>query len=559
MRISTATPRRVPWDVGDVLEFRLLGPLDVSSDGGPVAITGQRQRALLAILLLRPNRVVPAEALVELLWGETPPKTALTSLHNAVSHLRKALGPSLVLTRPPGYVLDVDPEQIDLGRFERLVELARRLEPDERAGTLRQALGLWRGAALADFLYEPWAQGDVQHLEDLRLTAQESLLEARLQLGDHAAVADEAERLVLEHPLRERLRGLLMLALYGSGRQAEALQAYHDARRMLAEELGLEPGPELSGLYAAILRQDRSLVPARPPRLDDQIDEVSKALLAGRLVPIIGPGLANDELAELLAERFECPPDYAAGLARVSQYVAVRNGVGPLWDELHAALDRDVEPQPIHVWLASLPALLRSRGQPCPLVVTTALDTAVERAFAAAGEELDVVSYVAVGRDRGRFLHTAPDGSAVVVADPNVYAGLSLEARAVLLKVHGGVDRTAAREAESFAVCEDDHIDYLAGQPTGTLPVTLAARLRRSHLLFLGYGIDDWSLRVFLRRVWGQDRLRYRSWAVQPATAGVARELWRQRDVDVYDCALDEYADTLARRTRELAELGAAA
>ena len=535
-----------------MLEFLLLGPLEVRGDVGPVAVTGRRQRALLALLLLRANQVVPAETLIELLWGEEPPRTAATSLQNAVSHLRKALGPSLLLTRPPGYSLDVDADQIDLGRFERLVAEARALEPEERARRLREALALWRGAPLADVTFDTWAQADVQRLEDLRLSVQEDLLDAELALGNHAAVAVEAERLLREQPLRERLRGQLMLALYGSGRQAEALEVYREARRTLVEELGLEPGPELQTLYSSILRQDRALLPVQAPALEDQVEEVLRALLAGRLVPVLGPGAANDELAALLAERFQCPPEHAAGLARVSEYVAARNGVGPLWDELHAALDRDFEPQPLHGWLASLPLLFRERGLPFQLIVTTALDTAVERAFAEAGEELDVVSYIAGGRDRGRFLHTAPDGSAVVVEEPNAYAALSLDVRTVLLKVHGGVDRLPARERESFAVSEDDHIDYLA-ETAGTIPVTLAARLRRSHLLFLGYGVDDWSLRVFLRRVWGQDRLAYRSWAVQPVAVQVARELWRQRDVDAYDCPLDEYAGRLAGRTRELA------
>jgi hypothetical protein len=125
----------------------------------------------------------------------------------------------------------------------------------------------------------------------------------------------------------------------------------------------------------------------------------------------------------------------------------------------------------------------------------------------------------------------------------------------VLLKIHGHVDRGATRTLESFAVSEDDHIDYLASEAAATVPVTLGARLRRSHLLFLGYRVGDWSLRVFLRRVWGHDRLAYRSWAVQPAAEGLARELWRERDVDVYDAQLDEYARALDRRTRELAVL----
>ena len=157
---------------------------------------------------------------------------------------------------------------------------------------------------------------------------------------------------------------------------------------------------------------------------------------------------------------------------------------------------------------------------------------------------------VATGRDRGKFLHVAPDGTAIVVDEPNAYTGFALDERSVLLKIHGHVDRNTTREWESFAVSEDDHIDYLIGaDAAGSVPVQLAARLRRSHLLFLGYAVDDWSLRVFLRRVWGGDRLAYRSWAVQSAVEHVATELWRERGAEVYDVSLDGYARELTRLT----------
>ncbi len=241
------------------------------------------------------------------------------------------------------------------------------------------------------------------------------------------------------------------------------------------------------------------------------------------------------------------------GLAYVSQAIAARNGIGALHDELHLALDRDVDSSPLHAWLAALPPLLRHKGLPQQLIVSTGLDTGVERAFEAADEELDVVVYVAAGRDRGKFLHISPDGAATVVDEPNAYTGLALDERSVLLKIHGHVDRGATRERESFAVSEDDHIDYLVGDSAGTVPVQLAARLRRSHLLFLGYDVDDWSLRVFLRRVWGSDRLAYRSWAVQRSADHVAGELWRERGAEVYDVSLDTYAGELARLTSALA------
>jgi hypothetical protein len=274
-------------------------------------------------------------------------------------------------------------------------------------------------------------------------------------------------------------------------------------------------------------------------------------------VPVLGPeagGIAGGELARLLAERFELAGE-DRGLAFISQAVAARNGVGPLHDELRLALERNAEPAPLHAWLAAVPPLLRSRGLPQQLIVSTSFDTGVERAFEAAGEELDVVIYVASGRDRGKFLHIAPDGGATVVHEPNAYTGLALEERSALLKIHGHIDRGETRERESFAVSEDDHIDYLVGGDTaGAIPVQLAARLRRSHLLFLGYAVDDWSLRVFLRRVWGGDRLAYRSWAVQPAAEHVASELWRERGADVYNVSLQAYAEELVRLTAALEE-----
>ena len=544
-----------------MLEFRLLGSLEVLDDGVPVQLGGRNQRAVLALLLLRANEPVSTERLVDQLWGEHPPRTATTSLQNSVSQLRKLIGPGLLLTRPTGYMLSLDSAQLDLACFEQLVSEARSAEPEHKAALLRQALGLWRGPALADLESETFAQDEIHRLEDLRLGVLEERIAADLQLDADADLVAEIETLVREHPLRERVRAHLMLALYRCGRQAEALSAYHTARRTLVDELGIEPGPELQALYGSILRQERALVRVAPPALEDHYDEVLRAFSAGRLVPVLGPGVggvAGHELATLLAERFELDAD-GRGLAYISQAVAARNGIGPLHDELHLALDRDFEPSLLHAWLAGLPPLLRRRSLQQQLIVSTSFDAGVERAFAAAGEELDVVVYVASGRDRGKFMHISPSGESVVVEQPNAYTGLALEERSVLLKIHGHVDHGATRELESFAVSEDDHIDYLAGvEAAGTVPVQIAARLRRSHLLFLGYAVDDWSLRVFLRRVWGHDRLAYRSWAVQSSAESLARELWRERGVDAYDIGLDGYSEQLARVTAELAALDAA-
>ena len=544
-----------------MLDFRILGALEVVDGEQPLPLAGRNQRALLALLLLRPNEPVSTERLVDQLWGDNPPRTATTSLQNAISQLRKLLGAGFLQTRPGGYALELDRSQLDLARFEDLVREARAAAPEERARLLRQALDLWRGPALADLELEEFAQAEIRRLEELRLDVVEERIAADIELGSGPDLISELELLVRRHPLRERLRSQLMLTLYRAGRQADALAAYRDARRTLVDELGIEPGPELQELYGSILRQERSLVRAAEPAIEDHYDEVMRAFLAGRLVPILGPGaasVAGDDLVRLLAERFGLEAQ-DRGLAYVCQAVAARNGVGPLHDELHSALDRDIEPSALHTWLAAVPPLLRRRGLPQQLIVSTCFHTGVERAFEAAGEELDVVVYVASGRDRGKFLHIGPSGHAVVVDEPNAYGGLALEERPVLLKIHGHVDRSATRERESFAISEDDHIDYLvAGDAAGSVPVQIAARLRRSHLLFLGYSVDDWSLRVFLRRVWGADRLSYRSWAVQPEVEHVAGELWHERGAEVYGVSLGTYAEELARLTAALADADAA-
>jgi tetratricopeptide (TPR) repeat protein len=488
-----------------------------------------------------------------------------------VAQLRKVLGPSVLLTKPPGYLLDVDTEQVDLGRFERLVARARTVEPLERAGLLRDALALWHGQPLADFAFESWAQDEVHGLEERRLAVLEELLDAQLALGRYAEAVPEAERLVREHPLRERLTGQFMLALYGCGRQAEALEAYHATRRRLVDDLGIEPGRELQQRFGQILRQETPFASrGSDSEDDDQLDDVVRALLAGRLVPVLGAGVnlasrtgngdpavpLGDELASHLATAFDCPPDRAGELTKVAQWVAVTQGVGPLYDALHAVFDRDYDPGPVHRFLASLPPLFRERGLPQQLIATTNYDRALEQAFTDAGERVDVVSYISLGRDRGKFLHRSSDGSVSVIHLPNSYAGVPLDTRPVILKIHGEVDRAPARDGESFVVSEDDYIAYLVETGIGgVLPVTLAARLRRSHFLFLGYGLLDWSLRVFLQRLWPDDQAGYRSWAVQPGAGSLEREFWRRHGVELVDAGLDEYVLPLDTRIRAGAQV----
>ena len=247
------------------LEVRLLGPLEVLRGGSTVPLGGPKPRALLAVLALDLGRIVSVDLLVENLWPGATPDTAPHAVQVYVSQLRKALGTEAIARRGPGYALELDPERIDLHRFVRLVDEGRETlaaeDPAAAATVLREALGLWRGPALADFAYEPFAQTDIARLEEHRIVALEERIEADLALGRHAELVSELEALADAQPLRERPRAQLMLALYRSGRQADALAAYRAARDTLVEELGIEPGPGLKSLEAAILRQDESLLP----------------------------------------------------------------------------------------------------------------------------------------------------------------------------------------------------------------------------------------------------------------------------------------------------------
>jgi DNA-binding SARP family transcriptional activator len=530
-----------------VPEFRILGPLQVvADDGEPLVLGGQKQRAVLAVLLLQANHVVSTEFLIDALWGEQPPRTATTSLHNAISALRKVLGAELLVTQHPGYKLVVPPQSIDLARFELLVTGARDLEPSARADQLREALALWRGEPLAEVANEPFAVAELRRLEELRLRVLEDRIDADLVCDRHADLVPELEGLIANWPYREGLRGQLMLALYRSGRQADALRVFQETRRLLVEELGLEPGAELKELNAQILRQQ---VPrprkARADAGDSHLEEAASAILAGRLVPVLGTD--GSPLASELAQRFDYPDDVVE-LTRVAQYVALTKGEGPLYDELHALLESGVPPGAVHRFFAALPPLLRERGIAHQLLVTTGYDLALEQALLAADEEFDVVSYVAAGRHRGRFFHRDPDGSTHVIDLPNLYATeLSLDRRTIILKLHGGFDASAAREQESFVVTEDDYISYLARNDVGSaVPVGLAARLRRSHFLFLGYGMREWGLRLVLDRISNGEPLAYRSWAVIPEARPLERQFWQSRDVDLLEQPLDEYVEALA-------------
>ena len=257
------------------MELRILGSFEVCDDSGRgVKLPAGRERALLAVLLLRRGEVVSTDALVDALWGETPPSTATKALQGYVSHLRRLLdeagGGRALETQPPGYLLRVDDDRVDAFRFEALAARGwRELEsaPATALATFEEALALWRGPALSEFAFAEFAQPEIRRLEELRLETVEGRLEAILRLGRHGAVVAELGTLVEAHPLRERLRGQLMLSLYRAGRQAEALEVYREGRMLLSDQLGLEPGTDLQRLERAILEQDPSLdAPAEQSR-----------------------------------------------------------------------------------------------------------------------------------------------------------------------------------------------------------------------------------------------------------------------------------------------------
>jgi DNA-binding SARP family transcriptional activator len=285
--------------------FRILGPLEVAEGDRTLSLGGPRQRALLAILLLRANEVVSTDRLADQLWGETPPPSAVKAIQVYVSKLRKQLGESRLLTRAPGYVLLAESSEFDLAQFEQLVAKARQADPERAAAFLREALALWRGAPLADLEYEAFAQAEITRLEELRLAVLEERIDADLGAGRHREVLGELESLVAAQPLRERLAGQLMLALYRSGRQAEALDVYHLTRQVLVEEIGLEPNPALQRLERQILNQDPGLDVAEPKAEGPERAILVAPRTAGNVESLLGIAvpLAIQPAREVIAAR----------------------------------------------------------------------------------------------------------------------------------------------------------------------------------------------------------------------------------------------------------------
>ena len=276
-----------------MLSFRILGPFEVIEHERSLGLGGPKQRALLAVLLLHRCEAVSTDRLIDELWGERAPATAAKTVQVYVSNLRKALGDGVLVTRGHGYMLQTEPGQVDLDRFDSLVAEGRRAlqagDPRGASDRLREALGLWRGPPLADFAYAPFAQGETARLEEARLAALEDRIDADFALGEHAALVGELESLVREHPLRERLQAQLMLALYRAGRQADALERYRQARSELIDELGIEPGPALQELERAILAHDPALQP--PPRPSAIERLLPRRARRGGVMLAVGAGL----------------------------------------------------------------------------------------------------------------------------------------------------------------------------------------------------------------------------------------------------------------------------
>ena len=274
------------------MDYRILGPLEVLDEGREIPVQGSKQRALLGLLLLHGNETLSTARVIDELWGDQPPATATKTVQVHVSRLRKALAapgngvPGALLTRDHGYELRVEPDALDADRFESLAEHGSRElaagHPGEAVAALETALGQWRGPPLSDLAGEAFAQPEIARLEELQMLAVERLFEAMLALGEHDAVVSRLGGLIREHPYRERLRALEMLALYRAERQAEALQAYTNARRRLVGDLGIEPGEHLRELERQILAQDPALALPPPETLELPPELDSDTPLAGR-------------------------------------------------------------------------------------------------------------------------------------------------------------------------------------------------------------------------------------------------------------------------------------
>jgi YVTN family beta-propeller protein len=427
------------------LDFRILGPLEVYDDEGrEIELGGRQQRLVLAMLLLHPNEVVSVDRLIDVIWGERAPASAVKNVQVHVSRLRKALEPEsrsggsesakgIVRTHSNGYILEVAPGELDVDRFQRLVEEGRRAlaagEPEDAGTILREALALLRGAPLADFTYDSFAQGEVGRLHELRLGALEERIDTDLALGRHDDVAAELQGFVSEHPLRERLRGQLMLALYRSGRQADALRVYEEARRALAEQLGLEPSESLQRLHQAVLTDDSALsAPARvaPSVETGRVARVSPPMFSGRRGGLLGLGGALLLAAALAVAVLEVTRDRtSAGIVSVAPNSLA--AIDPETNRVVAQIPVGARPASVlfahgSLWVANLDDDTVMRIDPSARrIVRTIATGTVPSGLAGGGGAL-----WAIGGERGVVLRIDPAFNHVVDRIPTVEVGTLL-------------------------------------------------------------------------------------------------------------------------------------
>jgi hypothetical protein len=309
-----------------------------------------------------------------------------------------------------------------------------------------------------------------------------------------------------------------------------------------------------------------------PPKIDEkyiqQLIYVSKAIIRGHLVPFLGEGInvcglpklqerhvpLRRDISRQLSQKFDYPSDDIYDLTRISQYVANSGGNETLYEELHQIFDLDYPVSPVHTLLARLPAFLRKKGikQAYQLIVTTNYDDLLERAFHQEGEQFDLVTYIASGESKGRFMHLLPQGERRIIEAPNRYTDLSLNERTVILKLHGGIDRADPRHS-TFVITEDNYINY----PTSSMiPVELRAKLRSSYRLFLGYSPREWSQRLTLSRFFGENKTQFLSWAVQMDSNELEKKDWHMRDTEVLDMSLEEFIEKLSKQLESEMQTG---
>jgi hypothetical protein len=299
-----------------------------------------------------------------------------------------------------------------------------------------------------------------------------------------------------------------------------------------------------------------------PETLDRHYKHLTRLLVDGRVVPFLGAGanLCGRPLSQVWEEGQQFLPSGAelsaylkrewhdcdeTELTRVAQWVLEMGGSGDLFNALHQLFNRDYPPTKLHTLLAGLPAVLAGKNYPprYQLIVTTNYDDLLERALHAAGQPFDLVTYLSDGENRGKFVHTDPDGRSRIIEIPNQYGDVAADRRTVILKIHGAINRSNPDgEGDSYVITEDHYIDYLTRTELANLvPVTLAAKLRKSHFLFLGYGLRDWNMRVILHRIAGEQKLTYKSWAIQRHPTDLDQKFWDRREVDIFDIDLEQY------------------